>query len=171
MLRLLPIIIVSLFLAVLMFGISSQRPAPYSKPVQKPLPEFALPQLYSEGELTDQDLRGRFTLLNIFASWCYTCRLEHDLLLDIAEEKNIPIYGVAWKDKPENTRIWLENLGNPYVNVASDWDGELVVPLGLTGTPETMLINPEGTVIYHHQGMLTADFFNRNILPLIGDNP
>ncbi len=168
MIRIFPIMIAVFFLVVLVLGIGSQRPAPYSKPVSKALPKFSLPSLYEEGkQLTDKDLRGHYSLLNVFASWCYTCRLEHDTLLNLAEENRLPIYGIAWKDKPANTKQWLTNLGNPYTTVASDWEGDIVVPLGLTGTPESFLINPEGMIIYHHQGMLTQDFLEREILSLI----
>lgn len=167
MLRLLPALIVGMFLAMLAMGIGSQRPAPSSKAIQKPLPSFSLPLIYEEGNLTDADLKGHYSLINIFASWCYTCRLEHDALLNLAEQNRIAIYGITWKDKPVNTKQWLANLGNPYAKVASDYSGELAVPLGLMGTPETFLVNPEGMIIYHHQGMLTEDFLERNILSLM----
>ncbi len=169
MMRILPILAVFMLLLVLVMGITSQRPTPSSKAVEKSLPTFSLPVLDgTEGEmLSDSDLRGHYSLINIFASWCYTCRLEHGALLNLAEQNRLPIYGITWKDKPENTRQWLENLGNPYAKVAMDWDGDLAVPLGLMGTPETFLINPEGMIIYHHQGMLTQDFLERNILTLV----
>ena len=141
---------------------------PKSEQVNKPVPEFSLPTLSDPAKnFTNKDLEGRYSLLNIFASWCYTCRLEHDTLLSIAGEGKLPVYGVAWKDKPQNASQWLENLGNPYTKVGMDWFGELVVPLGLIGTPESFLINPDGVIIYHHQGMLTSDRFQSEILPLI----
>jgi cytochrome c biogenesis protein CcmG/thiol:disulfide interchange protein DsbE len=153
---------------VFAMSISKERPQPYSKQLEKPLPVFSLPLLFKEdGVLTENYFQGQYYLLNVFASWCTTCRLEHATLINVAQENTIGIVGIAWKDRPENTKKWLENLGNPYEVVASDWDGKLVVPLGLTGTPETFLIDPNGTIIYHHQGMLTEDFINRKILSLI----
>lgn len=167
MMRFAPFFIVAIIVIAMAGVIVSGQPDTQSKTEHTPLPAFSLPLLGQKTMLKNADLKGHYTLLNIFASWCITCRFEHDFLKDLAKEKRIPIIGVAWKDKTENTRAWLKNLGNPYDKVVSDFNGDLVVKLGVTGTPESFLVNPDGVIVYHRVGMLNMDAFEGHILPLL----
>lgn len=137
-----------------------------SRTVGKMLPEFALPQLEGDGDLTAKDIAGEYIIVNIFASWCSVCRYEHETLNEIATA-GIPIVGVNWRDDRQRARDLLSNLGNPYRQVIFDKHGELVIALGVTGAPESFLIDPEGRIIHHHVGPLDGTVFARDILPLI----
>jgi cytochrome c biogenesis protein CcmG/thiol:disulfide interchange protein DsbE len=132
--------------------------------IDTPLPKFSLPSI-NEGYLglNYNDFKGKYSLINVFASWCPACLSEHSILMKIKEDNILPIYGIAWKDKPENTRNWLKRNGNPYTKTASDMDGEAVISLGITGAPESFLVNKEGIIIYHHVGPLDSGSINEII--------
>lgn len=132
----------------------------------KPLPQFTLPAA-DGGELTSRDFQGQYTLINIFASWCAACRVEHPLLSAIKERGIVRLYGIAWRDRPQDTQQWLERFGNPYDRVGMDESGEVVISLGITGAPESFLVDPQGIIRYHHVGVLDEDAFKNNIIPLL----
>jgi len=122
--------------------------------VDRPLPEFAIQGLSSA------DIKGA-SLIHITASWCAMCKMEHPLLMQLA--KKIPIYGVAWKDKPEALQAWLKQAGNPYKNFGMD-DGMFALELGITGAPESFLISKNRRIIAHFKGPLTEEQIDRDIL-------
>ena len=99
-------------------------------------------------------MRGKVWLLNVYASWCVSCRDEHPVLLKLAQRGEAPIYGLDWKDKPEDARAWLSDLGNPYVLSASDLDGRVAIDYGVYGAPETYLIDKQGVIRYKQIGPL-----------------
>lgn len=134
----------------------------------KPLPRFALPMLEDKDAVFSNDLfKGKYVLLNIFASWCVSCRIEHPYLMALGKE--IPIYGIAWKDKAENTRHWLKQHGNPYVAVGLDIQGTTILDLGVTGAPETFLISPEGKVLFRYPGPLSEEVVKERIMSVINE--
>lgn len=127
--------------------------------VGRPVPETALPPL--EGllrngapvpGLTPADLRGRPLLVNVFASWCGPCRIEHPLLMRLAEDPDLAIVGINNKDQPENARRFLGALGNPYEAVGVDANGRASIEWGVYGVPETFVVGPDGTILYKHIG-------------------
>ncbi len=127
--------------------------------VGRPAPETALPPL--EGltragaavpGLTPADLRGRATLVNVFASWCGPCRIEHPLLMRLAEDPELSIVGINNKDQPENARRFLGALGNPYAAVGVDPNGRASIEWGVYGVPETFVLGPDGTILHKHIG-------------------
>lgn len=122
--------------------------------VDRPLPEFTIDGLKSS------DIQGA-SLLHITASWCAVCKIEHPLLLELS--KRIPIYGIAWKDKPEALRAWHDQAGNPYTKLGFD-NGTLAIELGLTGTPESFVINKDRRIIAHIKGPLTDEMVEREVL-------
>lgn len=134
--------------------------------INEPLPEFSLPRLKSDATLTPEDFKGHYTLLNIFASWCVSCRIEHPHLIRFIEKYDIPIYAISWKDKPQDTLNWLREFSNPYTKIGVDLKGRTIINLGVTGAPETFLVNPQGNIIYKHIGPLTMDVLEQTILPL-----
>ncbi len=139
-------------LLLLMLAVSlwrNQQPATANM-LEQPMPAFTAPLLFSAGELSSEQLRGKPYMLNIFASWCLPCVAEHPQLLQLA--KKAPLYALAYKDKPENTKAFLQRRGNPFIALAQDSNGRIAIDLGATGVPETFLIDASGVIRYRHQG-------------------
>ena len=113
-----------------------------------PLPEFSLPTLQLDKKITNENLEDLF-ILNVWASWCITCRVEHPFLKEIS--KTIPIIGLNYKDEKNNATGWLSKLGDPYIFSLYDYYGELALDLGVTGAPETFLVH-KGRIVSHHIG-------------------
>jgi cytochrome c biogenesis protein CcmG/thiol:disulfide interchange protein DsbE len=130
--------------------------------VGRPVPETALPPLdglVRNGSpvpgLTPADLRGRPLLVNVFASWCGPCRIEHPLLMRLAEDPDLAIVGINNKDQPENARRFLGALGNPYSAVGVDPSGRASIEWGVYGVPETFVVSPDGTILHKHIGPIS----------------
>ncbi|MCE9522131.1 MAG: redoxin family protein, partial [Alphaproteobacteria bacterium] len=103
------------------FGLTQDPRTIHSVLIDKPLPAFDLPVFGQDGaRITNEDFKGHVSLLNVFASWCVSCRAEHPLFVRLNDEKKVAIYGLAWKDKPDDLKQWLEELGNPYTRIADD---------------------------------------------------
>ncbi len=140
-------------------------PSPF---IGKPAPAFDLPQLHAPDQrLTQTMLRGRPVLLNVWASWCVECRHEHGLLLQLATQRNIPIYGLNYKDTRGDALRWLEEMGNPYVASAADTEGKVGIDYGVYGVPETFVVDAAGVIRYKHIGALTEKDMVETILPLL----
>lgn len=132
------------------------------------LPEFNLPAAYADFPgLKNTDITGKYSLLNIFGSWCITCKIEHPFLMKLKENNIIPIYGIAWRDTKEKLNNYLQENGNPYHNIGADKEGKTIIDLGITGAPETFLISPDGKVVYSYAGAINDDIWNNKILPII----
>ena len=136
--------------------------------INRPAPDFALAGLYETAAgLTRRDLDGRVTLVNFFASWCAPCREEHPQLMALARRPNVTLDGVAYKDKPEESRRFLDRLGNPFAHIGVDRDGTTAIDFGVYGVPETYVVDGTGHIRYRHVGPLTAEDVKEKILPLI----
>jgi cytochrome c biogenesis protein CcmG/thiol:disulfide interchange protein DsbE len=162
-----------LFLVRLFAGDISRLP---SALIGKEVPQFALPAvsgLASRPGLTDQDMRqGGVTILNIFASWCGPCREEQPLLLALAQDGNLAeegvrLYGIAYKDAPENIRRYLGENGDPYARIGLDQSGHTGIDLGVYGVPETFIVKGDGTIAFKYVGPITEDALSDVILPQI----
>ena len=161
-----PLVIFLALAAFLLKGLFIPQDAPLpSVLINKPLPAFTLPTLTDNNTLKNTDFHGKFALLNVFASWCVSCRIEHGLLMQLADSRLVPIYGISWKDKPEDTQKWLDKHGNPYTTIGTDIDGQVIIDLGVTGAPETFVVSPDGTIIYKYAGPLTTDIISNEIFP------
>ena len=134
--------------------------------INKPVPVFSLAPL--EGltaggkpvpGFSNEDLKGRVTVVNVWASWCAPCRQEHPLLVDLAKDPSIRVVGINQKDKPENARRFLGALGNPYAAVGVDPNGRASIDWGVYGVPETFIVGPDGTIRHKHIGPLTPENF------------
>ncbi len=119
------------------------------------LPEFSLPDLYDENAtFSKKDLSGKYSLINLFASWCTTCRAEHQVLMRLKSEGIIDIYGVAWHDINQNTKDYLSKEGDPFTRVAADNQAIFTKFVGTQAIPETLLVNDEGVVVWRYKGNL-----------------
>ena len=135
--------------------------------INKPAPAFQLPQLHeSTKTFSAQEMRGKVWLLNVWASWCISCREEHPLLLDFARSGEVPLFGLNYKDQRNDAIAWLDELGNPYLVSAVDLDGRVGIDYGVYGAPETYLIDREGVIRFKHVGPLTPDVIQGKVLPL-----
>ncbi len=167
---LIPLIGLIIVGAILVKGIKdSQNKNTLSFETFKPMPEFNLSPIpgFDKG-LSKADLLGKVSLVNIFGSWCVTCEYEHPILLELAKKTHIPLYGIDWREaQPEDGSRWLKRKGNPYTQIGADPRSELAIQLGITGAPETLVVDKKGNIRWHHEGALNWDILNKELLPLI----
>lgn len=136
--------------------------------IDRPAPGLALPPLL-EGVpgLDGEALKGKVALVNIFASWCPPCQIEHPVLVGVARQGQVAIYGINYKDKPEDARAWLGRLGNPYARIGVDATGRAAIEWGSYGVPETFVVDAEGKIRYRHVGAVTADVWEKVLAPIV----
>jgi cytochrome c biogenesis protein CcmG, thiol:disulfide interchange protein DsbE len=172
LLFLLPILIVAILVAAFWIGLDPQRDKSIlpSALVGKPAPTFDLPGL-AEGapRLTLESFKGQLIAINFFASWCLPCRAEHPLLKQISAEFGVPVIGIAWKDKPEASRAFLAELGDPYEATGTDENGRTGIDFGITGIPETFLVDGNGIVRYRFAGPLSPEGLRSELAPAIAE--
>jgi cytochrome c biogenesis protein CcmG/thiol:disulfide interchange protein DsbE len=168
----LPLVIFVLLALLFWRGLSLDPDELPSALVGKPLPEFELPRLDNpEQTITRQDIIGKPFLLNVWGSWCVSCRYEHPYLIKLAEQ-GVPIYGVAYKDLPENAQKWLDDLGDPYEANIVDLEGTLGIDLGVSGAPETYVVDADGIIRHKHVGVLNEQVWAQEVAPaLFGQAP
>jgi len=136
--------------------------------IGKPVPEFELPPVQGRTlGLATSNLQGEVSLVNVFASWCTACREEHPLWMQVRKSGQVPIHGLDYKDKPDDARAWLEELGDPYARTGADISGRVGIDWGVYGVPETFVIDRHGVIAYKHIGPITAKSLNETILPLV----
>lgn len=140
-------------------------PSPF---IGKPAPAFSLAQLHDEGKtIAPEHLKGQVWLLNVWASWCVSCRQEHPVLLDLSRRGIVTIIGLDYKDEREAGIAWLQQQGNPYALSAYDRDGRVGIDYGVYGVPETFVIDKMGIVRMKHIGPLTPAVLDKKIIPLV----
>jgi cytochrome c biogenesis protein CcmG/thiol:disulfide interchange protein DsbE len=163
-----PLGIFVVLVAFLWLGLSRDPREIPSPLIDKPAPQFRLAKLNAPSEsLGTSDLKGTVWMLNVWASWCVSCRVEHPLLVQLARQNIVPVYGLDYKDKPEDGRAWLAQHGNPYAASVSDGDGRIGIDYGVYGVPETFVIDKKGIVRYKQIGPLTPEALQGKILPLV----
>ncbi len=133
------------------------------------IPTFSLRNVLNEQQiLSDQSFKKHpVTALNIWATWCYACRMEHATLMKMKNDYHVPIYAIAYKDERDAVISWLKKRGNPYEMLGLDNNGDVAIDFGIYGTPETFLIDSNGRVLYRHVGALTEDIWLEKLLPII----
>ena len=165
-----PLAIFFAFVALLAVGLTLNPREVPSPLVGKPAPVFALAQLHApEKTFSPADMRGRVWLLNVWASWCVSCRDEHPVLMGLAKSGAVPVYGLNYKDKPDEGRAWLKQFGDPYRLSAVDAKGQVGIDYGVYGVPETYVIDKRGVIRYKRIGVLTREIVQRKILPLVNE--
>jgi cytochrome c biogenesis protein CcmG/thiol:disulfide interchange protein DsbE len=165
---LIPLIVFALIGALLWSGIGNDPTLVPSPLVGKPAPDFSAPVLNEpQRSISKQDLLGQPYLLNVFASWCPACRVEHPVLNDYAQRGELTIYGLNYKDLPEDANRWLAQFGNPYAGILVDPEGRVGLDFGVYGAPETFVIDAQGTIVYKHIGPLTPADIETKIKPLL----
>lgn len=143
--------------------------------VGKPAPEFSLPKLGdASAKVSSADLRGKWYVLNVWGSWCPACAEEHSMLLQAAgDATSVPLIGIDWNDgdlgiyggdEEHDAQKWLKERGNPYQMVAYDGDGHTTIDWGVTGAPESFLVNPQGIIVYKCSGGITPALWQNEIM-------
>ncbi len=159
-LALLPIIFFGALALLFWRGLSGKPAEIPSALIGKPVPEFELPAIEGMGVpgLKAADLRqGGVTVVNVWASWCGPCRVEHPMLMELSRRKDFKLTGINYKDEPENARRFLGSLGQPFQAVGADEKGRSAVDWGVYGVPETFVVNGEGVIRYKWIGPLTEE--------------
>jgi cytochrome c biogenesis protein CcmG/thiol:disulfide interchange protein DsbE len=140
-------------------------PSPF---INKPAPQFQLSRLYMpEKTFTPQEMQGKVWLLNVWASWCVACRQEHPLLVEMARQGRITVYGLNYKDAPSDAKRWLAQHGNPYKLSVVDFDGKVGIDYGVYGVPETFVIDKHGIIRHKVIGPITPENLNNCLTPLV----
>lgn len=138
--------------------------------VNKAAPLFNLPQLADGGKtFGPADMKGKVWLLNVWASWCVSCRQEHPLLVEMSKQGTLPIVGLNYKDQVPDAKQWLARFGDPYTVSAVDADGRVGIDYGVYGVPETYIIDKAGMIRMKHTGPITPESLQQQILPLVAE--
>lgn len=158
-------IVLLIFLGIGLTLNPRELPSPF---IDKPAPAFNIAQLRDAGQnFAPADMKGQVWLLNVWASWCVSCREEHPVLLDLARQNIVPIVGLDYKDERENGLGWLQQHGDPYLLSAYDRDGRVGIDYGVYGVPETFIIDKTGVIRMKHTGPVTPEALKEKILPLV----
>jgi len=165
---LLPLGIFIVLVAFLAVGLNLNPREVPSPLIGKPAPAFELPQLHKpELSFAPKDMLGKVWLLNVWASWCVSCRQEHPILVDFAKTGAAPIYGLNYKDPRADALRWLKQYGDPYALSIADVEGRVGIDYGVYGVPETYVIDKAGVIRFKQIGPVTQDVLEAKILPLV----
>ena len=136
--------------------------------IDRELPAFDLPALRDDDRrLSPEEFAGEVVMINVFGSWCGACRFEHPTLMKLTARGDAKIYGVDWKDTKEDGVSWLDAYGDPYVDVGRDHDSRLAIDLGVTGAPETFIVDKSGRIRFKQIGPITDEVWKETISPVI----
>lgn len=139
--------------------------------VGEPIPTFNLPLLTDKKHyFSSAALSGQISIINVWASWCTACKMEHQTLMKIKNQYHIPIYGILYRDERQDAVQWLNKNGNPYEMIGMDYDGDTAIDLGIYGTPESFIIDSQGKIIYHQIGIISEEKWEKIIYPLIKEH-
>ena len=163
-----PIAIFVALLLLLGIGLKLDPREVPSPLIGKAAPHFELPELHQAAKtFSERDMLGKVWVLNVWASWCVSCREEHPVLLDLAAKGEVPIYGLNYKDRREDGLAWLKGMGDPYKLSIFDFDGRVGIDYGVYGVPETYVIDKSGVIRYKRIGPLTPEIVKEKVLPLV----
>lgn len=166
--RILPILLFLGLMAFLAFGLKRDPRVLPSELIDRQMPEFALSELHiPEATVSDLDFRGHVSLVNVFGSWCAACVVEHPKLVQLSQREDFQLIGINWRDDRTAAVAWLERFGDPYDQIAFDPDSELAIDLGVTGAPETFIVDADGRVRYKYVGIITDEAMRDKIDPIL----
>jgi cytochrome c biogenesis protein CcmG/thiol:disulfide interchange protein DsbE len=167
---LLPLILFGGLVALLVFGLGNDPREVPSPLVGKPVPEFSLPELTDPGRtVSDADLKGKISLVNVWASWCSSCRAEHQALMALSADPDFQIVGLNWKDDAADAARVLQLTGNPYDMNGFDPDNTVGIHWGVYGAPETFVVDPNGIIRYKHIGPIDRAVWEETLEPLVAE--
>lgn len=165
-----PLALFALVAVALATGLTNDPRVLPSTMIDRPMPDFTLEPLYADAPaFAPGDLGDDIALVNVFGSWCVSCVIEHPTLMRLSREGAARIYGVDWRDTPEDGRAWLARYGDPFEKVGVDAQSRLAIDLGVTGAPETYVVDREGRIRYKHIGPITDDVWRDVFTPLLSD--
>lgn len=165
---LIPLAVFVALAALLAVGLNLDPRKVPSPLVGKPAPAFELPRLQApQQRVSHQELLGRPWVLNVWASWCVPCQVEHPLVTLLARDGGVPVVGLNYKDKPEDATRWLSRHGDPYTLVLADRAGAVGIDYGVYGVPETFVVDKDGVIRHKHIGPITLEALHQEILPLV----
>lgn len=131
-------------------------------------PQFSLPPVKGRSlGLSSEDLHGQVSLVNVFASWCVACRAEHPLLMQLQKSGAVALFGLNYKDRPDDAANWLDTRGDPYGRTGADINGRVAIDWGVYGVPETFVVDAQGRIAYKQIGPVTQQILDETILPLV----
>jgi len=164
-----PLVLFVALAALLFYGLKLDPRKVPSPLVGRPAPQFSLPSLKDPARtVSDADFKDKISLVNVWASWCVSCRAEHGELMKISrEEKGVQILGLNWKDDPADATRMLRTYGDPYVVSAFDPDNRVGIDWGVYGAPETFVVDGEGIIRYKHIGPIDRKVWEQTLRPLV----
>ncbi|MES1925224.1 DsbE family thiol:disulfide interchange protein [Salinisphaera sp. T31B1] len=161
-----PIIVVMGLIVLLGYGLTRRPDILPSALIGKTAPAFDLPTLASDRpRISAADLKGRVTLVNVWASWCVACRAEHALITEISQQTGVPVVGLNYKDTKQAALRWLGRYGNPFAVVAFDESGQVGIDWGVAAVPETFVLDRSGTIVYKVVGAITPEEMKQTLIP------
>jgi len=164
----LPVILFLVLCSFLFIGLykdPSEVPSPL---IGKAVPEFSLPKLLdNSAQFTQREFLGKVSILNVWGTWCFACKQEHPVLLELAKKNVAPIYGLNYKDDAAQAKMYLRDFGNPFAANAADEAGRVAIDWGVYGAPETFIIDRKGIIRHKHIGPLTLNDLSNKILPIV----
>ncbi len=164
----LPLGVFILMVALLGYGLSLDPKKVPSPLIDKTAPAFSLAMLDApERQLSTADLMGQVWVLNVWASWCVSCRAEHEVITALANKNLVTVIGLNYKDQSDDARRWLKQFGNPYATSVIDLDGRVGIDWGVYGVPETFVIGADGVIKYKHIGPVTHESLEQKVMPVI----
>jgi cytochrome c biogenesis protein CcmG, thiol:disulfide interchange protein DsbE len=167
-LALAPVAVLAVVAGFFAFGLTRDPHALPSTMIDRRMPDFTLAPLNTtELPLAHSDLFGKISLVNVFGSWCSSCVIEHPELMEIGQSGVVNLYGVDWRDPPGAGAKWLLRYGNPYSKTGLDADSRLAIDLGVTGAPETFVVDRGGRIRYKQVGPITPEVWSDTLLPII----
>jgi cytochrome c biogenesis protein CcmG/thiol:disulfide interchange protein DsbE len=163
-----PLVVFALLVGFFAIGLTRDPREVPSPLIGKPAPQFKLTRLEApERTFSPEEMRGKVWLLNVWASWCVSCRVEHPVLIDMSRRKLVPVVGLDYKDQRADGMKWLTTHGDPYLLSAYDDEGKVGIDFGVYGVPETFVIDKEGVIRYKQIGPITPEALEKKIMPLV----
>ncbi len=164
----LPLVVFALMVGLLWRGLSLDPKLVPSPLIDKQAPAFSLAMLEDPSRnLATTDLAGQVWVLNVWASWCVSCRAEHEVITKLASRNLVTVVGLNYKDEPADATRWLQQYGNPYATSVIDRDGRVGIDWGVYGVPETFVIGADGLIKYKHIGPVTHESLEQKIMPVL----